>query len=57
MEEIRNAYNLLVQRPDKKRQFWRSRRRWKDNIKIDVETSKVWTGIKWFKMVHSVLIL
>jgi hypothetical protein len=34
MEEKRNAYRLLVGRPEGKRPLGRPRRRWVDNIKI-----------------------
>jgi hypothetical protein len=36
MEEKRNAYRMLVGRPEGKRPLGRSRRRWVDNIKIDL---------------------
>jgi hypothetical protein len=35
MGEKRNAYRILVGKPEKKRQLRRPRRRWVDNIKID----------------------
>ncbi|KAJ4434516.1 hypothetical protein ANN_23078 [Periplaneta americana] len=34
MDESRNAYRVLVGRPEGKRPLWRPRRRWEDNIKI-----------------------
>jgi hypothetical protein len=36
MGEKRNAYMILVGKPDGKRPLARPRRRWVDNIKIDV---------------------
>jgi hypothetical protein len=36
MGEKRNAYRLLVGRPDRKRPLGRPRRRWADNIKRDL---------------------
>jgi hypothetical protein len=36
MEEIRNAYRILVEKPEAKRPLGRPRRRWVDNIKIDL---------------------
>ncbi|KAJ4440054.1 hypothetical protein ANN_08185 [Periplaneta americana] len=36
MGESRNAYRLLVGRPEGKRPLGRPRRRWEDNIKIDL---------------------
>jgi hypothetical protein len=35
MGEKRNAYRLLVGKPERKRQLGRPRRRWVDNIKMD----------------------
>jgi hypothetical protein len=34
--EIRNAYKIVVVYPEGKRPIGRLRRRWKDNIKIDL---------------------
>jgi hypothetical protein len=36
MGEMRNAYNILVGRPEGKRPLRKSRRRWEDNIKMDL---------------------
>ncbi|KAJ4436993.1 hypothetical protein ANN_17125 [Periplaneta americana] len=36
MGESRNAYRVLVERPEGKRPLGRPRRRWEDNIKIDL---------------------
>ncbi|KAJ4435487.1 hypothetical protein ANN_18103 [Periplaneta americana] len=36
MGESRNAYRVLVGRPEGKRPLWRPRRRWEDNIKMDL---------------------
>jgi hypothetical protein len=36
MGEMRNAYRILVARPEGKRTLGRPRRRWVDNIKMDV---------------------
>ncbi|KAJ4445820.1 hypothetical protein ANN_12505 [Periplaneta americana] len=36
MGESRNAYRVLAGRPEKKRPLGRPRRRWEDNIKIDL---------------------
>jgi hypothetical protein len=36
MEEKRNAYRLLVGKPEGKRPLGRPRRRWVDNIRIDL---------------------
>jgi hypothetical protein len=34
--ERRNAYKILVENPEGKRQLGRPRRRWVDNIKMDL---------------------
>jgi hypothetical protein len=34
--EVRGAYNILVGRPERRRPLGRPRRRWEDNIKIDL---------------------
>ena len=36
-EEGRGVHKVLVGKPEGKRQFWRPRRRWEDNIKLDLE--------------------
>ena len=37
MEERRGVYKVLVGKPEGNRQFGRPRRRWEDNIKMDLE--------------------
>jgi hypothetical protein len=36
MGEVRGAYNILVGRPEERRRLGRPRRRWEDNIKMDL---------------------
>jgi hypothetical protein len=36
MGEMRNAYKILVGKPDGKRSLGRPRHRWEDNIKMDL---------------------
>ena len=36
MEQFRNAYRVLVGKPESKRPFGMPRRRWEDNIKMDL---------------------
>jgi hypothetical protein len=38
---MRNAYTILVEEPEGKRPIGRPRRRWQDNIKMDLK------GIGW----------
>jgi hypothetical protein len=62
--EKRNAYRLLVGKPEGRRPLGRSRRRWVDNIRMDlVEVGwgdVDWIGVtqnrnKWRALVNSVL--
>jgi hypothetical protein len=36
MGEVKGAYKILVRRPEGKRPLGRPRRRWEDNIKMDL---------------------
>ena len=36
MEQSRNAYRVILGKPEGKRPLGRSRRRWEDNIKMDL---------------------
>jgi hypothetical protein len=49
--EKRNSYRILVGKPEGKRPLGRSRRKWKDNVKIDLR-GIAWLVIDWFDMVH-----
>jgi len=44
-------YGLLVGKPERKRPLGRTRRRWEDNIKIDLQEvgCGVWTGSSWLR--------
>jgi hypothetical protein len=46
MGEKRNAYRLLVGKPEGKRPIGRLRRRWVDNIKMDL-LEMGWDGVDW----------
>jgi hypothetical protein len=46
MGEKRNAYRLLVGKPEGKRPLGRPRRRWVDNIKMVLE-EREWGGVDW----------
>jgi hypothetical protein len=35
--ERRDAYRVMVEKPERKRPFQRPRRRWEDNIKMDLQ--------------------
>jgi hypothetical protein len=49
MGETRNAYRILVGKPEGKRPPGRPRRRWVDNIKIDLGEIG-WDGRDWIKL-------
>jgi len=36
MKDMRNPYKILVGKPEGKRQLWRRRRGWEDNIRMDL---------------------
>jgi hypothetical protein len=64
MGEKRNAYRLLVRKPEGKRPLGRPRRRWVDNIRIDLGEvgwgDVDWIGLaqdrnRWKALVNSVL--
>jgi hypothetical protein len=55
MREIRNAYNILVSKTERKRTLGRHRRRWENNIRTDLREiwwevmdwmclAQMWTG-------------
>jgi hypothetical protein len=46
MAEKRNAYRSMVGKPEGKRPLGRSRRRWEDNIKMDLMEIG-WGGMDW----------
>jgi hypothetical protein len=45
MGKKRNAYRILVGKPEGKRPLGRPRRTWVDNIKIYL--GEIWVGINW----------
>jgi hypothetical protein len=49
MGEGRCAYRILVGRPEGRRPLGRPRRRWEDNIKMDVQEVG-WGGMDWIDM-------
>jgi hypothetical protein len=52
MGEGRGAYRVLVGRPEGRRPHGRPRRRWEDNIKMDLQDMGwgAWTGLIWLRI-------
>jgi hypothetical protein len=49
MGEKKNAYRVLVGKPERKRPLGRPGRRWVDNIKIDLRETG-WDGMEWIAL-------
>jgi hypothetical protein len=49
MGKTRNAYRILVGKPEGKRLLGRPRRRWVDNIRIDLREIG-WDGMDWIDL-------
>jgi hypothetical protein len=49
MGENRNACRILLGKPEGKRPLERPRRRWVDNIKLDLREIE-WDGVNWIDM-------
>ena len=47
--ERRGLYRVLVAKPEAKKLLWRTRRRWEDNIKIDLQ-ELVCRGMDWIDL-------
>jgi hypothetical protein len=52
MGDTRNAYRILVGKPEGKRPLGRPRRRWVDNIKIDLREIG-WDGRDWIELAQN----
>jgi hypothetical protein len=48
----RNAYRILVGKPERKMQLDRPKRSWVDNIKMDVREVE-WGGMDWIDMAET----
>ena len=64
MGERRIVYRVLVGKPEGKRPLWRPRRKWEDNIKMDLQEmgreGMDWIGLaqdrdKWRALVNAVM--
>jgi hypothetical protein len=49
MGEGRNVYRVLVGTPERKRVLERPRRRWEDEIKMDLREIG-WRGVEWIHL-------
>jgi len=47
MGEERGVYRVLVGKPEGKRPLGRPRRRWVDNIRMDLQNVGIWPGLGW----------
>jgi hypothetical protein len=54
MGEGRGVYRVLVWRPEGKRSLGRSRRRWEDNIKIDLREIGI-DGANWIRLAQDMV--
>ena len=52
MGERRGVYRVLVGKPEGKRPLGRPKRRWEDNVKVDLQEvgCGVWTGSSWHRI-------
>jgi hypothetical protein len=50
MQEKRNAYRILVLKPEGKRALGRPRRRWEGTIKLDIKRG--WGDMDWIDLAH-----
>ena len=64
MVEERGAYNFLVRKPEGKKPLWRPRRRWVENIRMDLQEVGCgyvdWIGLaqdrdRWQTLVSAVM--
>jgi hypothetical protein len=49
IKEKKNAYRILVGKPEEKRPLGRPRRRWMDNNKMDLREMR-WGGMEWIDL-------
>jgi hypothetical protein len=59
MGEMRNAYRILVVKPEGRRPQGRPRHRWVDNIRMDLKRDRMgWDGLdrdQWRALVNTVM--
>jgi hypothetical protein len=54
MTEGRGVYRILFGRPEGKRQLGRHRRRWEDNIKMDLKEIGI-DGVNWIQLAQDMV--
>ena len=52
MGQRKGVYRVLVEKPERKRSLGRSRFRWDDNVKMDLQEAGrgAWTGLTWLRI-------
>jgi hypothetical protein len=52
MEEMRNAHNILIRKPEGKRPHGKRKRRWENIIRKETgrQGGKVWNGFVWLRI-------
>jgi hypothetical protein len=50
--EKRNAFSLLVGKPERKRPLGRPRRKWVDNVRVDL-LELVWSDVDWIGLAQN----
>jgi hypothetical protein len=52
MRKMRNAYRVLVEKPERRKSLARPRHRWEDNIKTNLEEigERLWTACIWLRI-------
>jgi hypothetical protein len=48
MERRKGAYRVLVGKPEERRPFGKPRRKWEDNIKMDLKEVGWGHGLDWY---------
>jgi hypothetical protein len=51
VSEMRNAFNILIGKPDKTWLLWTPRPGWEDGTKINLKNRDMWEDIDWIRVV------